>query len=90
MSQNAKQSNWFVEQFDRHGVTLIIGAALVYSTFNSNDQVTAQKIAEMDRKQTEILQTLARLEANRTCQIRTLDKLVDRAGIVPPCEIAAE
>jgi len=90
MSASVKQSNWLVEQLDRHGLTLVIGAALIYSTFNSNDQVTAQKIAEMDAKQNEILATLSRLEATRTCQIRTLDKIVDRTGISPPCELAGQ
>ncbi|UXO93940.1 hypothetical protein Pan3_18 [Pseudanabaena phage Pan3] len=38
----------------------------------------------------DIKRILAEDRRANTCQVRTLDKLVDRAGIEPPCEIGTE
>lgn len=75
-------------------LTIVLGGAVLYAGFTSSDAVTNQRLSDIERRLTEIQAVQAensvKLDADRSrnaCQIRNIEKINDRVGVTPPCQM---
>lgn len=85
MKNESQQTNWLQDFVRANLLTLLLGAALVWNGFQNADTETAHRLAAIER-QLSVMQAKqdSRRDAN-VCALRTIDKLLDKTGTVPPC-----
>lgn len=93
MSENETLSQFLL----RNMWTLLAGAVVLGSGYATvhfrinavSDQQAADRQAIL-RRLDEIQRTLNSQDKVNSCEIRTIDRLVERTGVVPPCQLQGE
>jgi len=65
--KSEENKNWILDQIEKNLIVILIGGAMIYSTFQNADVTTAHDISEINKKLDKldaVHMRLCRLEAN--------------------------
>jgi hypothetical protein len=84
---NPAPKHWIIEQIERNLFAIIAGAALIYSTSQTADAVTARDLDAISNKLTNIETKLQDRRGFMGCAVRSIDKMSEKIKVELPCQL---
>lgn len=79
--------HWLIEQIEKNLFAIIAGVAFVWTTSQTADAVTAKDMRAIEKRLDSIDAKLVDRRGFMGCAIRTLDKVTEKTGVNPPCDL---
>lgn len=79
--------HWILEQLDKNLFALVAGAVVIWTTSQTADAVTAKDMRAIEKRLESIDDKLRDRRGFMGCAIRTLDKVTEKTGVNPPCDL---
>lgn len=82
-----ENKHWVVEQFEKNLFAILVGGAMIWSTFQTSDADTSRSLVEIEKRLAGIDEKLRDRRSFMGCAVRSLDKISEKSGITLPCDM---